>query len=250
MNETPDCERFQPSLAEVATGAATGYDRAEVLRHAAGCATCRHELAELTRVADELLLLAPEHEPPAGFEAAVAQRIANLTQVDRRRGRRRFERTRVGGQRSAGPGRPHRARLRLVASIVALLLAAAGGAASALWRTSPDRALGEQYRQTLTIAGGQYFKAAQVTTAGGQVVGHVFLYQGTPSWVTVVLTAAPEPGDYLMSIVTVDGIRYLAGVCPVTGQSGTTAYALAVPVARIAAIELARPGVRLTALPS
>src|SRR5262247_1639424 len=87
MNETPECAQVRPLLAEVATGAATGYDLALVLGHVAGCPACRQELTELTRVADGLLLLTPEREPPTGFETAVVQRIAGLTGHDRPRRR-------------------------------------------------------------------------------------------------------------------------------------------------------------------
>jgi hypothetical protein len=237
MNETRDCEQVRPLLAEVAAGAATGYDLALALGHVAGCPACREELIELTRVADDLLLLTPEREPPAGFETAVVQRIVGLTShPPRRRWRPRIQ-----------PGRTDRG-LRLVAALIILLLAVASGAAFALWRTAPDRRLADQYRQTLALAGGRYLKAAQVTTDSGREVGHIFLYEGSPSWITVVLTAAPVAGDYAMSIVTTDGVRYPAGTCQVTGQSATVGYALPVPVSAISAIELVHPGVRLTAL--
>jgi hypothetical protein len=88
-----------------------------------------------------------------------------------------------------------------------------------------------------------------VTTATGTVVGHVFLYQGAPPWVMVALTAAPEPGDYTMVVVTRDGYQYPAGVCAVTGRTGTTGYPLPVPVAQIASIELTRPGIQLLVHP-
>src|ERR1700748_3457142 len=87
MDETPDCQSVRPLLAELAIGAATGHDRAEALRHIAGCTGCRHEVADLARAADDLLLLVPEREPPPGFETAVAQRIANLPDARPRRRR-------------------------------------------------------------------------------------------------------------------------------------------------------------------
>jgi hypothetical protein len=77
----------------------------------------------------------------------------------------------------------------------------------------------------------------------------VYLHQGAPAWVMVAITAAPEPGDYTMDVVTVGGVRYRAGVCPVTGRTGTIGYSLPVPIASIATIELNRPGVRLTVRP-
>jgi hypothetical protein len=232
MDETPDCARVGPLLAELATGAATGHERALALRHVVHCAGCRTELAELSRVADDLLLLAPLREPPAGFETAVMHRLAPGAERPGRRGR---------GWRSGGA--------RLLAAAAALLLAVSAGAALESWRTAPDRRLADRYRQVLAQPSSPGPRSAAVTTDGGDVVGHVYLYQGSPPWVMVAITAAPEPGSYAMDVVTVDGVRYPAGVCPVTGVTGTIGYSLPVPLARIAAIELTRPGLRLTVRP-
>ena len=229
MDETPDCARVGPLLAELATGAATGYERAEALRHVAGCPACRGELADLSRVADDVLLLAPLREPPASFESAVMRRLPGFA-----------------------PGRrPHAVRplaVRLVAAVAALLVAVGAGAALESWRTEPDRRLADEYRQVL-VRPATGPKSAAVTTDSGDVVGNVYLYQGSPAWIMVALTAAPQPGDYTMDVVTVGGRRYQAGVCPVTGRTGTIGYSLPVPIASIAAIELNRPGVRLTVHP-
>jgi hypothetical protein len=238
MDETPDCARVRPLLAELATGAATGHERAQALRHAAGCPACRAELAELARVADDLLLLAPLREPPAGFESAVMRRLHPVTAPPRRRTRR---------------ARPNAARrplvARLVAAAAALVVAASAGVALEFWRTASDRRLADQYRQVLAQPAGQGPRSAAVTTDSGEVVGTMYLYPGSPAWVMVAITAAPEPGNYTMDVVTVNGARYQAGVCPVTGRTGTIGYPLPVPIARIAAIELTRPGLRLTVHP-
>jgi hypothetical protein len=135
----------------------------------------------------------------------------------------------------------------LVAAAVAVALAAGAGAAGTYWGGAADRRLADRYRQT--VAAGRYPQPTPVTTAAGSVVGQVFLYQGAPPWVMVALTAAPEPGDYTMVVVTRDGYRYPAGVCPVTGRTGTTGYPLPVPVDRIASIELTHPGIRLSVHP-
>ncbi|GAB3410662.1 anti-sigma factor family protein [Flindersiella endophytica] len=75
MTDPRDCEQVRLVLAELATGAAAGDERAAALQHVAGCEACRQELAQLARAADELLLLAPEREPPAGFESRVLARL-------------------------------------------------------------------------------------------------------------------------------------------------------------------------------
>jgi hypothetical protein len=76
-------------------------------------------------------------------------------------------------------------------------------------------------------------------------VGHVYLFPGTPAWILVAITAAPQPGGYTMSVVTTAGVRYNAGVCQVTGQVGTAGYPLPVAVNQVALIEMTRPGIRL-----
>src|SRR5215467_1195390 len=128
MDETPDCEAVRPLLEELATGAVTGHDRAFALMHVAHCDRCRRELTELTRVADDLLLLAPRREPPAGFDAAVARRLATLTDRSSRWSRlRRWVRAGRGAAASAGDlgassdrgaGRRTRPALRLAMAAV------------------------------------------------------------------------------------------------------------------------------------
>jgi hypothetical protein len=69
------CEHTRQLAAELALGIADGADRARILARVAECADCRRELERQAATADSLLLLAPEHEPPAGFELAVLREI-------------------------------------------------------------------------------------------------------------------------------------------------------------------------------
>jgi hypothetical protein len=80
-----------------------------------------------------------------------------------------------------------------------------------------------------------------VTSTSGTVVGHLFLYQGSPPWAMVAITDAPQSGDYTMVVLTTSGRSYSVGVCAVSDRSGTAGYPLTVPVAQIAAVELSRP---------
>ena len=70
MDDTPDCARVGPLLAELATGAATGYERALALRHVAGCPACRIELADLSRVVP-VDVAAMSVRPPDGYAEGV-----------------------------------------------------------------------------------------------------------------------------------------------------------------------------------
>lgn len=200
MTESFDCEQIREALAEVATGAATGPDRDRVARHLVDCDMCRRELEELSRVSDELLLAAPEHEPPARFESTVLERIAA-----------------EGAGEGRGSSRWSR-RSRLLVAAAAAVGVAGVSAGIALWATSSERELAANYRETLELADGQYFAAAPLTAADDSQVGHVFLYEGSPSWLFVVLDPAPGPGPYDIA-VTVDGVERPAGRCVVTGNT-------------------------------
>ncbi len=75
MTDT-DCERLHDLGAEIALGIADGEDRAWALDHLADCPRCRARIERLSSVADELLLVAPAAEPPAGFEDRVGETIS------------------------------------------------------------------------------------------------------------------------------------------------------------------------------
>jgi anti-sigma factor RsiW len=70
---------------EIALGVLDGEQRAEALRHLATCADCRREVEQLSQVADELVMLAPVQEPPAGFESRVVEAIGLRPQPRRAR---------------------------------------------------------------------------------------------------------------------------------------------------------------------
>jgi hypothetical protein len=80
------CAQFRDVAPELALGVLGGAERAEAIIHANGCARCQALVTELTEVADALPLLAPEHEPPPGFE----QRVLNAGRARRRRLARRW----------------------------------------------------------------------------------------------------------------------------------------------------------------
>lgn len=63
------CESFAAAVEDFALGFAPSPRRDDLSAHANRCASCAAELRELTVVVDALLELAPEAEPPAGFEA-------------------------------------------------------------------------------------------------------------------------------------------------------------------------------------
>lgn len=64
-----DCDDFMADATELALGHVDEPRRGDLLHHASDCAGCGRYLAELVVVTDRLLELAPEADPPPGFEA-------------------------------------------------------------------------------------------------------------------------------------------------------------------------------------
>lgn len=69
------CGVLDDVIAELALGLLDGAERAAALAHIERCGDCQAEVASLTAVGEQLLLLAPEVPPPAGFESRVLGRI-------------------------------------------------------------------------------------------------------------------------------------------------------------------------------
>jgi hypothetical protein len=218
---TERCNEVRELIPELATGVAPGDERATALAHIATCADCRARLEDTTELVDELMLLAPEHEPPPGFEARV------LTAMD-----------------STTPR--HRPRATWLAA-AAVVLVALGATAATRWADSDDRRLAEQYRQTLEVADGSYLRAADLMTSAGSEAGHVFGYQGRPSWVFMTVEGAPS-GDYDVSLVTDDGQVRDIGECWVRDGRGSWGTAVDIPIRAVDRVEMhGSDGATLTA---
>jgi hypothetical protein len=162
------CEEARELAPELALGVIAGDERARVLGHIASCASCRRFVEDLAEVADSILLLAPEHEPAAGFESNVLARMR-------------------------GPVRP---RGRLLAAAAALLLAAGAAAGSVWWATADDRSVASHYRHALAEADGKYFGVHAVMAPDGTKLGNVFVYTGDTDWLFVVFDEGIPTGAY------------------------------------------------------
>jgi hypothetical protein len=191
MTPDGDCRGVRELVPELALGIATGEERAGALEHLARCSDCRRLLDELSNVADELLLVAPSHEPPVGFETKVMDEL-----------------------RSARPAR----RARKLAALVAAAAVVATVSAALVYRaTGPERQVAERYRDTLAEADGKDFSAATLYGASHREIGHAFGYEGSPSWIFVVVRGAPVVGRMEVAVVTHDGDRVALGSMSVTG---------------------------------
>jgi hypothetical protein len=215
MTSDPLCERVRELAPELALGIADGEERAEALEHLACCPDCRRYLEELSVSADELLLLAPAHEPPPGFEGRV------LAQIVPRRSR--------GWRRALVPA---------AAAAVAATIAAAG-----VWlATESDRDIADRYGETLAVANGEYFAAAPLEAAGGRRIGTVFGYEGDPSWCMVVVdsrdgVAFPE-GTYEMQLVTEGGSRVPWGSLEIADGGGSAGHTMELDYHELAEVRL------------
>ncbi len=91
IEDPMQCEVIRDDLPEMAFGTLSGHRRSEVLSHVRSCLRCSAELEQLSTVADSLLQLAPQVEPPLGFELRLAQRLqATATQATATRRPRRL----------------------------------------------------------------------------------------------------------------------------------------------------------------
>jgi Putative zinc-finger len=183
------CEEIHELAPEIALGIADGEERAEALRHLSTCAGCRRAVERLTGVADELLLMAPAQEPPAGFESRVVEGL--------------------GLERAQPRRRPRWLSARWLAPRVGPALATAAVTAVALVAVySDDHRTAERYRDTLDRAGGQSFQAERLADETGARAGVAFGYQGSPSW--LFLTVNPQHRDAAGSaeLITTSGRKH------------------------------------------
>jgi hypothetical protein len=210
----PDCAKIREALPELALGIADGEHRAFALEHVAGCPDCRRELEELSTVADELIALAPEREPPPGFENRVLDRL-DVRQPTRR---------------------PARRRLRRFAFAAAVPAVAAATALAMSISYSSDLRLASQYRAALMGAHGTFFQSAHLNTPAGQKAGIVFAYQGSPSWMFYTLGGRFSSGLYTEQIVTRSGSTLTLPSFRLI--NGTWGIATPVPVRDIALVKL------------
>ena len=68
---TYTCPQLRDVAPELALGVLGGAERAEAIMHVNSCARCQALVNEYAEVADAIPLLAPEIEPPPGFEERV-----------------------------------------------------------------------------------------------------------------------------------------------------------------------------------
>jgi hypothetical protein len=128
-----------------------------------------------------------------------------------------------------------------VLQAASILVAAALAAGLVWWRTADDRQLAGEYRQVLAVGDGSFLRAAPVTVDSGAVVGHVYAYQGRPSWIYVTVTDAPAPGTYEVLLTAKDGRQWQLGSCVVTHRYCGAGATLTIGVDEVSTVRLDLP---------
>jgi predicted anti-sigma-YlaC factor YlaD len=206
-----DCDEMRDVTTELALGIASGDERARVLDHVAGCPACRRDLERLAAIADDMLVLAPEGEPPPGFEARV------LRAMTARPPKRRWF--------------PRRLALPAVG-----LAGAALASAVLLVSFNDDRQLATQYRQALSAAHGSAFAAVPLRDTARSAHGSVSLYKGSPSWLVVTVDGAARKRIASAEIVSRSGRRVTLRAFRLT--AGVWGGALPIPFDQVASVQL------------
>ena len=220
MTDPLHCAEARELAPEVALGIASAEDRARLLWHVADCAACREVLSELSALADDLLTLTPEHEPPAGFESQV------LAQM--------------------GDRPPRRRRWRRVALYAAGIVVAALVTGGAVYRAqAPDRRLADSVRATLATAHGQYFATGPLRDSSGAQRGVIFGYQGNPAWIFLTVTDPPA-GRYASDAITDTGTRHLLAEDVARAATGSWGGIIPVAVHDISVVRVLDSDGRLT----
>jgi len=218
------CEETRDLAAEIALGIVDGEERAEALRHLSTCEECRRVVEQLSLVADELLVLAPVEEPPAGFESRVVEAMG-LENPPRRR-----------LARWLSP--------RWLAPRVGPALATAAVTAAVLVGVyHDDHQTAGRYHEILDQAGGQYFQAEPLRDENGARSGVAFGYEGSPSWLLLTVNPAHRTDVKSAELLTRDG-RTIPLRSFDLDRSGSWGGAIPVKLYKVAQIRLLgeRPG--------
>ncbi len=176
------CDAYADDLAELALGVLTGRARAQALSHVESCPRCAEDLEQLSRVADTVVQVAPDVEPPMGFEV------------------RLFERMGV-----AHVSRP-RHRIRPSHWVPAAVAAAAAALALGLGLTLTSSPVPTA---TAPVHHGKVTSADLVEN--GAAVGRVVAFGGNQPWMSMMLADSTARGTVSCIVVTADGVTHRVG---------------------------------------
>jgi hypothetical protein len=216
-----DCAQVRDLAPEFVLGVAPGDERAWILDHLSSCEECRRVVQEMSAVADELLLLAPDREAPLGFENSVIRELSTA--------------------RSSPP------RRHVLIAAAALLAGLLAGAVAVWFVTGEDRRTGSYYRSVLASAEGEYFTARELWDNEGQRAGVVFAYEGDPSWLFMVVDENRVEGEYTCYAELDNGRSMALGTFGLSGDHRTWGVAIDLSIHDLDRIKLDGPAEDLVA---
>ena len=209
------CDAYDDDLSELALGVLTGRERVHALAHVESCPSCAEELEQLSRAADAVVQVAPEIEPPLGFEVRLFERMGV---VDTPHGRRR---------RFMPRWVP--ATLAAAAAVVALVVGLTLGLSS----PSPPA-------QNASGTGHHVLVAS--LREHGVGVGHVVLRGGAQPWMSMMLADSGARGRVECVVVTNDGVTHWVGAFTAKNGYGAWLAPLHVNPQDIRTAEVVSPG--------
>jgi hypothetical protein len=195
-DDTTNCNEVSDDLAELSLGVLTGRDRARVLSHVESCPRCAEELEQLARVADTVVQVAPEVEPPLGFDVRLFEKMGVRDDLRDRRA-------------NDAPGRGVERRSRLRRWAPAALTAAAAVVALGIGLGVALSSGQAPSSQAHPAANGSVLTAALVTP-GGQQIGRVAI-GGAKPWMSMTLADSDVQGTVSCVVVTHDGVHHWVG---------------------------------------
>jgi len=219
MTDNPAHQETRALAAELAMDVATGVERGRALAHLESCRECRSLVSDMAEAKDEVLLLAPEREPSAGFESRTLTHLARLSR----------------------PPRAPRWR-RILSLSVAASVAAAAGVGGAWLATRSDRQAAALFRTALERADGTYLGVEVLRRPDGTRAGHVAVYLGQPSWIFAVLDEGSPVGTFDVEIVGPSGDRRPAGVLTIETDRRGAGLVLPPGLERVTAVVLVPRG--------
>jgi len=204
----PACAAGDADLPALALGTLSGKARVAALAHLDQCARCSAEVEELSMVADHLVHLAPEAEPPIGFEARVFERLGLL-------------------QPSSLPAPWYRRVPKWAvgaAAALALLVFGAGALIGRGTTTPPPAATSTPVQET-----------ALISSSTGKDVGEVYVYAGNPTWLFMVINGSDWQGTLRCEVIEEDGSPIVLGRFWLADGKGAWSESVNEPAGRLMA---------------
>jgi len=210
---SPDCTEFETVAAELALGTLTGRERAAALAHLEGCSECRRHLDTLMHAADMLLLLAPQIEPPTGFEGRALARLDRVPQ-----------------------SRTRRFKLATIAAAAVFMLAAGVALATTLRPPHTRSGLAPAARNTTGVHVAQF-----VPAPGQHVDGQVISHTPNPSWIFMIVHDTDPTETYSCEVELANGDHLTAGTFQLRNGTASWGRSLDLHANPITAVRLRKP---------